>query len=87
MFDIAASRIQYGHKLEMDLATTVDPARIAEVLQPYRVQDGMPVSLRLVTNGIPYVVQLGDEWRVGPSDTLKQALELNLGAKDVAVEY
>lgn len=87
VFDIAASRIQYGHKLEMDLATTVDPAKIAEVLQPYRVQDGMPVSLRLVTNGIPYVVQLGDDWRVGPSDTLKQALELNLGAKDVAVEY
>lgn len=87
VFDIAASRIQYGHKLEMDLATTVDPAKIAEVLQPYRVQDGMPVSLRLVTNGIPYVVQLGDDWRVGPSDTLKQALELTLGAKDVAVEY
>ena len=87
VFDIAASRIQYGHKLEMDLSTSVDPARIAEVLQPYRVQDGMPVSLRLVTNGIPYVVQLGDDWRVGPSDTLKQALELTLGAKDVAVEY
>ncbi|WP_306392885.1 DNA polymerase III subunit alpha [Telluria beijingensis] len=87
VFDIATARIQYGHKLEMDLATTVDPAKIAEVLQPYRVQDGMPVSLRLVTNGIPYVVQLGDDWRVGPSDTLKQALELTLGAKDVAVEY
>ena len=87
VFDIAAARIQYGHKLEMDLATTVDPARIAEVLQPYRVPDGMPVSLRLQTNGIPFVMQLGDEWRVGPSDALKQALELNLGAKDVAVEY
>lgn len=87
VFDIAASRIQYGHKLEMDLSTSVDPAKIAEVLQPYRVQDGMPVSLRLETNGIPYVVQLGDDWRVGPSDTLKQALELTLGAKDVAVEY
>ena len=87
VFDIAASRIQYGHKLEMDLSTSVDPAKIAEVLQPYRVQDGMPVSLRLETNGIPYVMQLGDDWRVAPSDTLKQALELTLGAKDVAVEY
>lgn len=87
VFDIAASRIQYGHKLEMDLATTVDPAKMAEVLQPYRVADGMPVSLRLVTNGIPHVMQLGDDWRVAPSDTLKQALELTLGAKDVAVEY
>jgi len=87
VFDLATSRIQYGHKLEMDLATSVDPAKIAEVLQPYRVADGMPVSLRLLTNGIPYVVQLGDDWRVGPSDSLKQALELTLGAKDVAVEY
>ncbi|OIJ42905.1 DNA polymerase III subunit alpha [Massilia timonae] len=87
VFDIAASRIQYGHKLEMDLSTSIDPAKIADVLQPYRVQDGMPVSLRLETNGIPYVVQLGDDWRVAPSDTLKQALELTLGAKDVAVEY
>ncbi|EKU83224.1 DNA polymerase III subunit alpha [Massilia timonae] len=87
VFDIAASRIQYGHKLEMDLSTSIDPAKIADVLQPYRVQDGMPVSLRLETNGIPYVMQLGDDWRVAPSDTLKQALELTLGAKDVAVEY
>ncbi|WP_314439997.1 DNA polymerase III subunit alpha [Massilia timonae] len=87
VFDIAASRIQYGHKLEMDLSTSIDPAKIADVLQPYRVQDGMPVSLRLETNGIPYVMQLGDDWRVAPSDTLKQALELMLGAKDVAVEY
>ncbi|WP_312515904.1 DNA polymerase III subunit alpha [Massilia sp.] len=87
VFDLASSRIQYGHKLEMDLATTVSPAKIAEVLQPYRVHDGMPVSLRLETNGIPYIMQLGDEWRVAPSDTLKQALELTLGAKDVAVEY
>ncbi|TXF97933.1 DNA polymerase III subunit alpha [Massilia arenae] len=87
VFDLATARIHYGHKLEMDLATTVDPAKIAEVLQPYRVADGMPVSLRLLTNGIPYVVQLGDDWRVGPSDSLKQALELTLGAKDVAVEY
>lgn len=87
VFDLASSRIQYGHKLEMDLATTIDPAKMAEVLQPYRVHDGMPVSLRLVTNGIPHIMQLGDEWRVAPSDTLKQALELTLGAKDVAVEY
>jgi DNA polymerase-3 subunit alpha len=87
VFDIAASRIQYGHKLEMDLATTVSPAKIAEVLQPHRLQDGMPVSLRLEKNGIPFIMQLGDDWRVSPSDTLKQALELTLGAKDVAVEY
>jgi DNA polymerase-3 subunit alpha len=37
--------------------------------------------------GVPCVVQLGDDWRVAPSDELKLALELQLGAKEVAVEY
>ncbi|MBQ5947646.1 DNA polymerase III subunit alpha [Massilia sp. ST3] len=87
VFDIAASRIQYGHKLEMDLATTTSPAKIAEVLQPYRAQDGLPVSLRINPQGIECVMQLGDDWRVAPSDQLKHALELTLGAKGVAVEY
>jgi DNA polymerase-3 subunit alpha len=87
VFDIAASRIHYGHKLEMDLATGVPPAKIAEVLQPYRQQDGLPVSLRVKPQGVPCILQLGDDWRVAPSDQLKQALELTLGAKDVAVEY
>jgi DNA polymerase-3 subunit alpha len=86
-FDIAAARIQYGHKLEMDLACTVNPAKLAEILQPYRQEGGLPVSLRVTPQGIPCVVQLGDGWRVAPSDELKYALELQLGAKEVAVEY
>jgi DNA polymerase-3 subunit alpha len=32
-------------------------------------------------------MQLGDGWRVAPSDELKHQLELQLGAKEVAVEY
>jgi DNA polymerase-3 subunit alpha len=87
VFDIAASRIHYGHKLEMDLAITVSPAKIAEVLQPYRQENGLPVSLRVKPQGVPCTLQLGDDWRVAPSDALKLALELTLGAKDVAVEY
>lgn len=86
-FGIAEARIQYGHKLEMDVACTVSPAKLAEILQPYRQHDGLPVSLRVSPQGIPCVVQLGDGWRVAPSDELKYALELQLGAKDVAVEY
>jgi DNA polymerase-3 subunit alpha len=86
-FGIAEARIQYGHKLEMDLACTANPAKLAEILQPYRQHDGLPVSLRVTPQGIPCVVQLGDDWRVAPSDELKYALELQLGAKEVAVEY
>jgi DNA polymerase-3 subunit alpha len=87
VFDIAAARIQYGFKLEMDVGTDLNPARLAEVLQPYRQQDGLPVSLRIKPQGVEAILQLGDDWRVAPSDTLKQQLELTLGAKDVAVEY
>lgn len=86
-FGIAEARIQYGHKLEMDVACTISPAKLAEILQPHRQHDGLPVSLRVTPQGIPCVVQLGDGWRVAPSDELKYALELQLGAKDVAVEY
>jgi DNA polymerase III subunit alpha len=86
-FDIAAARIQYGFKLEMDVDTSLNPAKLAEVLQPHLQQDGMPVSLRIKPQGVEATLQLGDEWRVAPSDTLKQQLELVLGAKDVAVEY
>ena len=87
VFDIAAARIHYGHKLEMDVECTISPARMAEVLAPYRNPDGLPVSLRVKPQGVECTLQLGDEWRVAPSDALKHALELNLGAKDVAVEY
>ncbi|GAB3444092.1 DNA polymerase III subunit alpha [Massilia solisilvae] len=87
VYDIATARIQYGHKLEMEIDCGVDRDKLAEVLQPYRVQDGLPVSLRIRPQGIECVLQLGDEWRVAPSDVLTQALQLTLGAKDVAVEY
>ncbi|TFW31946.1 DNA polymerase III subunit alpha [Massilia horti] len=87
VYDIAAARIHYGHKLEMDLSCDVNPAKLAEILQPYRQQDGLPVSLRIKPQGVPCTVQLGDGWRVAPSDALKQELELALGAKDVAVDY
>src|SRR5205085_9781563 len=53
VFDIATARIQYGHKLEMDLACTASPAKLAEILQPYRQENGLPVSLRITPQGIP----------------------------------
>lgn len=87
VFDIAAARIHYGHKLEMDIECGISTAKMAEILTPYRHADGLPVSLRIKPQGVECILQLGDEWRVAPSDALKHALELNLGAKDVAVEY
>ena len=41
----------------------------------------------LFRSGVECTLQLGDEWRVAPSDALALALEQVLGAKEVAVEY
>ncbi len=87
VFDIALSRIQYGNRLSMAMACTVNPAKVAEVLQPYRNADGLPVAMRIKPQGVECILQLGDEWRVAPSDQLQLALEQVLGAKEVAVEY
>jgi DNA polymerase-3 subunit alpha len=87
VFDIATSRIQYGHRLAMDMACTISPAKVAEVLQPFRNSDGLPVAMRIKPQGVECVLQLGDEWRVAPSDALQLALEQVLGASQVAVEY
>ncbi|WP_332876211.1 DNA polymerase III subunit alpha [Massilia sp. S19_KUP03_FR1] len=87
VFDLAASRIQYGHKLEMAMSCDVSDAKLAAVLQPYVHPDGLPVSLRIKPQGVECKLQLGDAWRVAPSEALQLALEQQLGAKDVAVEY
>jgi DNA polymerase-3 subunit alpha len=87
VYDIAASRIQYGHRLTMDLLCTISPSKVADVLQPHRNPDGLPVAMRIKPDGVECVLQLGDEWRVAPSDALQLALEQVLGAKEVAVEY
>jgi DNA polymerase-3 subunit alpha len=65
----------------------VSPAKVAEVLQPYRNADGLPVAMRIKPQGVECTLQLSDEWRVAPSDALTLALEQVLGAKEVAVEY
>jgi DNA polymerase-3 subunit alpha len=71
----------------MHLPAPVESKKLAEVLQPFRAADGMPLALRYQPQGVDSIIQLGDEWKVGPSDALKLALEQALGARDVAVEY
>jgi len=37
--------------------------------------------MRIKPANVDCILQLGDEWRVAPSDTLKHALELTLGRR------
>jgi DNA polymerase-3 subunit alpha len=69
------------------MGCTVNPAKVAEVLQPHRNADGLPVAMRIKPQGVECTLQLSDDWRVAPSDQLQLALEQVLGAKEVAVEY
>ncbi|HZV67120.1 MAG TPA: OB-fold nucleic acid binding domain-containing protein, partial [Telluria sp.] len=87
VFDIVASRIQYGRQVGLFLPAPVPVAKIAEVLQPHRSMVGLPLSMRIKPQGVECTLQFGDDWKVAPSDALTQALELGLGAKEVAIEY
>jgi DNA polymerase-3 subunit alpha len=87
VFDLIAARIHYGQRFNMLLTAPVPAAKLKEVLQPHRHEFGMPLALRYQPQGCDSIIQLGDEWKVAPSDALKAALEQVLGAKEVAVEY
>ncbi|WGG51398.1 DNA polymerase III subunit alpha [Rugamonas sp. DEMB1] len=87
VFDIVAARIQYGRQLGLALPATLDSRKIAEVLAPHRSESGLPVQARINTQGVACVLQLGEAWCVAPSDELTLALQQQLGATEVAIEY
>jgi len=87
VFDITSARLQYGRQLGWLQAAAISPSKLQEILAPHRDDYGLPVQLRIKPQGIDCVLQLGDDWRVAPSDELRTALEQQLGAKEVAVEY
>ncbi|WP_432380581.1 OB-fold nucleic acid binding domain-containing protein, partial [Duganella sp. P38] len=87
VFDIVSSRVKHGKQLGMALPTTVDAKKVAEVLAPFRQADGLPISARIQPQGVSCVLQLGEAWRVAPSDELQLALRQVLGAQEVMVEY
>jgi DNA polymerase-3 subunit alpha len=87
VYDIIAARSQFGHQFACALPTTVSSSKLREVLEPYRDANGLPMAMRVQPQGVDCVLQLGDDWRVAPSDALKLSLEQVLGAREVSVEY
>ncbi|MGO4380688.1 DNA polymerase III subunit alpha [Pseudoduganella sp. RAF53_2] len=87
VYDITAARVQFGRQMGWSLPNAVPSAKLQEVLAAHRDEYGLPIAMRIKPQGIDCVLQLGDEWRVAPSDALKIALEQGLGAQEVAVEY
>ncbi|USX27955.1 DNA polymerase III subunit alpha [Oxalobacteraceae bacterium OTU3CINTB1] len=87
VFDIVTARVNYGKQLAMSLPTTVDAKKMAELLAPHRMADGLPVAMKVAPQGVKCVLQLGEGWRVAPSDDLQLALKQGLGASEVEIEY
>ncbi|WP_226929398.1 DNA polymerase III subunit alpha [Janthinobacterium aquaticum] len=85
-FDIIAARVQYGRQLGLVLPVT-DVRRIREVLLPHRAETGLIIAAKVAPQGVPCVLQFGEQWRVAPSDELQTALVQQLGAREVEVEY
>lgn len=85
-FDIIAARVQYGRQLGMTLPV-MDVRRIREVLLPHCAETGLIIAAKVAPQGVPCVLQFGEQWRVAPSDELQTALVQQLGAREVEVEY
>jgi len=87
VMDIAAARIQFGRQISFSLPDRADVTRIKSILQPYRSEKGLPLTMRYNRQDAGCEIRLPDDWRVSPVDGLKQSLTDQLGAGSVAVEY
>jgi DNA polymerase-3 subunit alpha len=88
VMDIAMARVQFGRQFAFSLTSRPDPAQIRTVLTPYRSENGLPLTMRYMRDGVGSCeIRLADDWRVAPADGLKQSLADMLGVKGAAVEY
>ncbi|MBV8666365.1 MAG: DNA polymerase III subunit alpha [Burkholderiaceae bacterium] len=88
VMDIAAARVQFGKKFSFAHGAALDLNQIREMLQPYRSQDGLPLAMRYAPQGVGMCdIAWPDDWRVLPSDGLKQSLNDRFGIKQAEVEY
>jgi len=93
LYDMAQAREAFSRGLLISWAVPDDRNRVADFidelvsyLQPYR-GGGSTVSIQYVSAVAQATVQLGDEWRVRPSDELLHQLRLGLGEAAVQVRY
>jgi DNA polymerase-3 subunit alpha len=87
VMDIATARIQFGRQFSFFLSAGIDAAKIKNLLSPFRSASGLPLAVRYTQYGIDCEIRLSDEWRVSPSDALKQSLFERLGVERAVVEY
>ncbi|RZI43634.1 DNA polymerase III subunit alpha [Herbaspirillum sp. HC18] len=88
VMDIAMARVQFGKQFAFSLTTRLDAAQIKSILTPYRSENGLPLTMRYMQDGVGSCeIRLADDWRVAPADGLKQSLFEKLGVRGATVEY
>jgi DNA polymerase-3 subunit alpha len=73
--------------LDAQELTSDFPARLANILKPYRGGDGCPVVIDYRGDAANAEVRLGDRWRVTPHDDLIQQLRDQFGKEVVRLDY
>jgi DNA polymerase III subunit alpha len=88
VMDIAAARVAFGKQFAFSLTTRIDAVQIKNILAPYRLAGGLPLTMRYMQDGVGSCeIRLPDDWRVAPADGLKQMLADKLGVQGATVEY
>jgi DNA polymerase-3 subunit alpha len=87
VMDIATARIQFGKQFALSVPDRLDATAIRAILATYRLEGGLPLTMRYTQQGVECEIRLADEWRVAPADGLKQSLAERLGIKNASVEY
>ncbi|MDB5797317.1 MAG: polymerase subunit alpha [Paucimonas sp.] len=85
--DIAAARAQFGKKFAFAVSQRLDLEQVRAILTQFRSDQGLPLTMQYTQQGIDCEIRWPDEWRVAPSDGLRQSLMEKLGARVAVVEY
>ncbi|MGO2581264.1 MAG: DNA polymerase III subunit alpha [Halomonas sp.] len=88
---MVTARIRYGQAVELALDAEQINGRLIESLRdsltPYRDEAGLPVRLQYRHPAAVAWLELGDEWKVAPSDDLLLALRDVQGQAGVQLRY
>ncbi|MEY3788309.1 MAG: polymerase subunit alpha, partial [Pseudomonadota bacterium] len=90
LYDIDQAREQFARGLQLTWNTTSTvnnlSTQLTAVLMPFK-KGGCPVSIAYSSEQARTTLQLGDEWRVHPTDELIVRLKTLLGTDAVEVRY
>ena len=90
LFSLQAMRQTRARALSIRLNGNADARKLAEVLEPYRINphfDGTPVEVHYETDAGSCLLRLGEEWRVSLPDDLINQLVQWVDAGSVQIRY